>query len=91
MASMIASGLDITAVHNHLLGANPATFYMHVGGHGDTINMATAIRNALAVSKTPLDALAAAPNPPPVIDLDAAQLDQIIGVKGPGERRRLSV
>ena len=82
MAKMIASGIEITAVHNHLLGANPATFYMHVGGHGDAINMATAIRNALAVSKTPLDAPAAASNPPPAIDLDTAQLDQIIGVKG---------
>ena len=51
MAKMIASGVDITAVHNHLLRANPATFYMHVGGHGDAVNMATAIRNALAVSK----------------------------------------
>jgi hypothetical protein len=80
MAKMIASGIDITAVHNHLLGANPATFYMHVGGHGDAINMATAIRNALAVSKTPLDAPAA--NPSPAIDLDTAQLDQIIGAKG---------
>src|SRR5271170_947653 len=82
MAKMIASGIEITAVHNHLLGANPATFYMHVGGHGDAINMATAIHNALAVSKTPLDAPAAAPNPPPAIDLDTAQLDQVIGVKG---------
>lgn len=82
MAKMIAGGLDITAVHNHLLGANPETFYMHVGGQGDAINMATAIRNALAVSKTPLDAPTAAPNPPPAIDLDTAQLDQIIGVKG---------
>ena len=82
MAKMIASGIDITAVHNHLLRANPATFYMHVGGHGDAINMATALRNALAVSKTPLDAPAAASNPPPAIDLDTAQLDQIIGAKG---------
>jgi hypothetical protein len=82
MAKMIAGGLEITAVHNHLLRANPAIFYMHVGGHGDAINMATAIRNALAVSKTPLDAPAAAANPPPAIDLDTAQLDQIIGVKG---------
>jgi hypothetical protein len=82
MAKMIASGLEITAVHNHLLRANPATFYMHVGGHGDATNIATAIRNALAVSKTPLDAPAAASNPPPAIDLDTAQLDQIIGVKG---------
>ncbi len=35
MAKMIENGLEITAVHNHLLRASPATFYMHVGGHGD--------------------------------------------------------
>jgi Domain of Unknown Function (DUF1259) len=35
MTKLIEGGLDITAVHNHLLRANPATFYMHVGGHGD--------------------------------------------------------
>src|SRR5215475_11927845 len=28
MAKMIASGLEITAVHNHLLRASPETFYM---------------------------------------------------------------
>src|SRR5262249_32447041 len=33
MAKLIESGIEITAVHNHLLRANPATFYMHVGGH----------------------------------------------------------
>src|ERR1700721_3097710 len=32
MLKMIEGGLDITAVHNHLLRASPATFYMHVGG-----------------------------------------------------------
>jgi uncharacterized protein DUF1259 len=82
MAKLIEGGLDITAVHNHLLRANPATFYMHVGGHGDAVKMATAIHDALAVSKTPLAAPAAAAAPPPAIDLDTAQLDQIIGVKG---------
>jgi len=82
MAKMIADGIDITAVHNHLLRANPATFYMHIGGHGDAIKVATAIRDALAVSKTPLRAPAAAANAPPAIALDTAQLDQIIGVKG---------
>jgi hypothetical protein len=83
MAKMITSGLEITAVHNHLLRATPATLYMHVGGKGDAINMATAIRLALGESKTPLNPLAAG-GPPPTIDLDTAQLDQIIGVKGQG-------
>jgi hypothetical protein len=81
MAKAIANGLEITAIHNHLLRGNPATFYMHVGGHGDPVKLATALRTALADSKTPL----AAPPPagaPAAIDLDTAQLDQIIGVKG---------
>jgi hypothetical protein len=81
MLKLIQNGAEITAVHNHLLRGSPATFYMHVGGHGDPVKLATAIRTALAESKTPLTS----PAPPaaqPAIDLDTAQLDQIIGVKG---------
>jgi len=81
MAKMIAGGLEITAVHNHLLRASPETFYMHVAGHGDPAKLATAIHDALAESKTPLT-VAAPAAPPPAVDLDTAQLDQIIGVKG---------
>ena len=81
MAKLIENGIDISAIHNHLLRANPLTFYMHVGDHGDPVKMAMAIRAGLAESKTPLAAPAAAA-PAPAIDLDAAQLDQIIGVKG---------
>jgi len=82
MAKLLEGGIEITAVHNHLLRANPETFYMHIGGHGDPAKMAEAIRSALALSKTPLNPPAAAPTPAPTIDLDTAQLDQIIGAKG---------
>jgi hypothetical protein len=81
MLKMIEGGLDITAVHNHLLRASPATFYMHVGGHGDPVKMAAAIRDALAVSKTPMTMTAPAA-PPPAVDLDTTQLDQIMEAKG---------
>jgi hypothetical protein len=54
---------------------------MHINGHGDAMKLATALRTALAESKTPLTAPAAAA-PPPAVDLDTAQLDQIIGAKG---------
>jgi hypothetical protein len=81
MLKLIEGGLEITAVHNHLLRANPSTFYMHVGGHGDPAKMATVIREALAESKTPLTMPAAAA-PAPAVDLDTVQLDQLIGVKG---------
>jgi hypothetical protein len=78
MLKLIEGGLEITAVHNHLLRASPATFYMHVGGHGDPVRMAAVIRDALGASKTPL----ATPGPPPAVDLDTAQLEQLIGAKG---------
>jgi hypothetical protein len=53
---------------------------MHVGGHGDPVKMAEAIRNALAVSRTPLTP--SARSAPPAIDFDTAKIDQIIGAKG---------
>jgi hypothetical protein len=54
---------------------------MHIGGHGDPVKMAEAIRDALAVSKTPLTP-ASPPAQPPAIDLDTAKIDQILGAKG---------
>ena len=81
MLKMISSGLEITAVHNHLLGARPATFYLHVAGHGDPLKIATAIRDGLAESGTPLSAPAASSSQQ-AIELDTAQLDQIFGGKG---------
>jgi Domain of Unknown Function (DUF1259) len=80
VAKFTEGGFEITAIHNHLLRANPATFYLHVLGHGDPLKMANVIHNALTASKTPLSVAAA--GPAPAVDLDTAQLDQIIGVKG---------
>ena len=80
VAKLTEGGFEITAIHNHLLRANPETFYVHVLGHGDPVKLANALHDGLAASKTPLTAAAAAS--PPAIDLDTAQLDQIIGVKG---------
>ena len=81
MLKMISNGLEITAIHNHLLRASPATFYMHVAGHGDPVRIAAALQEGLSESKTPLSMPASSPAQP-TIDLDTAQLDQIIGVKG---------
>jgi hypothetical protein len=81
MSKLIENGLEITAIHNHVLRGSPATFYMHIGGHGDPVKLATALRTGLAESKTPLTP-PTPPASPPAIDLDTAQLDQIIGVKG---------
>jgi hypothetical protein len=80
LTTLIENGLQITAIHNHVLRGSPATYYMHVGGHGDPEKIATAIMSALGNSKTPLQPPAAAAPAP--VDLDTAQLDSIIGAKG---------
>jgi hypothetical protein len=81
MTKLIENGIDVTAVHNHLLRASPATYYLHIGGHGDPAKMIAAVRAALEASKTPLTAPAPAASQP-AIDLDTAQIDQILGAKG---------
>ena len=84
MTKLLDSGLDVSAIHNHILRATPATFYMHVAGHGDPEKMASAIRAALSsASKTPFDPPATtATAPPPPIDLDTAGIDKAMGAKG---------
>jgi hypothetical protein len=81
MKKLIEGGIEITALHNHLLRSSPATMYMHFLGHGDPVKLATALRTALAESKTPLAAPAAAGSPPP-LDLDTAAIESTLGAKG---------
>jgi hypothetical protein len=79
MTAAIENGLEITAIHNHVLRASPATFYMHISGHGDPVKLANALHTALAASKTPLTSPSATV---PEIVLDTEALDRIVGVKG---------
>ena len=81
MKKLVEGGIEVTALHNHLLRSSPATMYMHFEGHGDPAKLATALRTALAESKTPLAAPTAAGSPPP-IDLDTAAIERTLGAKG---------
>src|SRR6266850_5275782 len=81
ITKLAAGGIEVSALHNHLLRNQPFTMYMHVLGHGDPVKLAAALHTALAESKTPL---VAAPTPiePPEIDFDTAAVDQALGAKG---------
>jgi Domain of Unknown Function (DUF1259) len=56
MQKLVDSGIAITAVHNHLLGESPQIMYMHIHGMGEGPKLASALRDALAVTKTPASA-----------------------------------
>lgn len=80
MSALLKGGIEVTAVHNHLLRATPQTIYMHVLGRGDPGRLAATLRAALSLSHTPLQPPVAAPQS--VIDLDTAALDRIMGKAG---------
>ncbi len=82
MKSLLANGVQVTGVHNHLLRASPATFYMHVSANGDPAKLATVVREALAETKTPLGPSTAAAGEPPKLGFDAAQVEEALGVQG---------
>src|SRR3984893_4038889 len=54
MSGLFSGGLEVTAVHNHLNEISPHVMYMHYEGHGDAVQLARALRQALAASATPL-------------------------------------
>jgi hypothetical protein len=84
MSKLLTEGIQVTALHNHLLRANPPTFYMHVAGTGDPAQLARLVRTALEESRTPFDIkpLAEAESASASIDFDATKVDAAIGRKG---------
>jgi hypothetical protein len=79
MRKLEEGGVEITAVHNHLLRAEPMTLYMHVQGHGDPVKLASAVHAGLALSRTPFA-------PPPGTstpgNIDMIGIDRIMGYFG---------
>jgi hypothetical protein len=83
MSGLFGNGLDVTAVHNHLNEMSPHVMYMHYSGHGDAVQLATSLREALSASATPLGqppAAAAASGSGP--DIDQKQVEAALGRTG---------
>jgi hypothetical protein len=80
MLALQENGLQITALHNHVLHETPRVMYMHIARHGDAVKLADAVKKVIALTKTP--APTPPPTTPPALDLDAAAIDQVLGHKG---------
>src|SRR5205809_1419224 len=81
MTKLEEGGVEPTALHNHVLHESPRVMYMHIHAMGDAVKIAKAIHDALALSKTPFAAPAAAP-PNQDLGIDTKQIDQIMGQPG---------
>jgi Domain of Unknown Function (DUF1259) len=82
MSGLFSGGLEVTAVHNHLNEMTPHVMYMHYGGHGDAVQLAKALRQALSASGTPLGTAAPPPAPSGGPSLDTKQIEQALGRQG---------
>jgi len=80
MAKLQQGGIEQTALHNHLLNETPHVMYMHINGYGDAAQLATTLKAALALTKTPPPTDAA--GQPPDLGFDTAQIDQALGRSG---------
>lgn len=70
MTKLLDAGFEVTALHHHLLRAEPPVYFTHIGGHGDPVRLAEALRAAPA-----------APAPVPGLDHGAIRLRATAAMK----------
>jgi hypothetical protein len=80
VAKLRAEQIEVTAIHNHLLGESPRVMYVHFWGRGPAARLAAALKAALALTSTLMaDAPAASANQ----DVPGAdEIQQTLGLKG---------
>jgi hypothetical protein len=82
MAKLQEDGIEISAVHNHLIGESPRLIYMHITSHGDQVKMAQGLHDALGLTKTPGPDAAAATQGQPLQGIDQKRIEDLLGLSG---------
>ena len=82
MRRLAEGGVEVTALHNHLLRGQPETMYLHVAGQGDAARLATALRTALKESATPLEGAPGPVGAESVQGVDTAAFARALGREG---------
>lgn len=81
MTALQDGGVEVTALHTHLLGESPKIMYIHMGGHGDPVKLAQTVRKAASLTKTPMPQGGGA-NESPDLGFDVKAVNQIMGSQG---------
>jgi hypothetical protein len=83
MLMLQGGGIEITALHNHVLDESPRVMYMHISGRGNALKLAQTVRGALNSTKTPLTAPATVSKlSTDVSTIDVKSIEKIIGFGG---------
>jgi hypothetical protein len=86
MSAALDNGLEVTALHNHFLWDNPRVMFMHIGGMGDEVRLASAVGKVFAaIDATKGGKGTAAPHAdidPAKTTLDPKRIDAVLGAGG---------
>jgi hypothetical protein len=82
MMKLQEGGIQESGVHNHLIGEAPHVMYMHIASHGEAVQMAKTIHDALALTKTPGPDPVPASQAAPELGFDQKQVEQALGRSG---------
>lgn len=88
MNSFRASGLVVTALHNHLRNEHPHVMYMHFMGTGEAVTIATALHKALSLTQTPMGPMKTADTATPWF---ASSIETALGRSGKSSNGVLSI
>jgi len=78
-------GVEVSALHNHLIGETPRVMFLHIAGKGDAGKMATSVKEALRLTGTPMESAKATPtatNPTEEHDFDVGTVEKELGHTG---------
>ncbi|MBI3742855.1 MAG: DUF1259 domain-containing protein, partial [Chloroflexi bacterium] len=71
--------LEVTAIHNHLVGEEPRLIYVHFHGDGRATDLATRLDHVIALTATPRPVAPASPAP---LTIDSAAVFRALGRSG---------
>lgn len=81
-------GIEVSALHNHLIGETPKLMFLHIAGKGDAGKMATSVKEALRLTGTPMEPQPANATPTAMSpateehDFDVGVIDKELGHTG---------
>ena len=78
--TLMKNHLEVSAIHNHVIGEQPRVMYMHVGGEGEVEKLAQALMTVLSQTGTPLGPPSLNPNS--AANINWTNVESILGRTG---------
>ncbi len=78
IAALVSENLQVTAIHNHILGEKPAIKYVHFSGIGEGVKLAESIKRVISTTGTP----ESVPPQAQQSSLDWGNVEAILGESG---------